>query len=57
MGKKPEPPKPDVLAAIAEQTGTNKQDWTFLGKSSRMYAKGFRYYNRATNQYAKRNVQ
>lgn len=54
MAKKVKKPKPDVLAAIAAQTGTNKEDWHFLSRSSPAYARGYRYANNKTQQYAKR---
>lgn len=57
MAKNVKPKKPDVLAAIAEQTGTNKEDWHFLSRSTSAYAKGFRYVNHKTKQYAKRAVE
>ena len=58
MGKnkaKPEPPKRLTQREhIAAMTGTDPADWAELTRTHSRYAKGYRYVNRNTNQYARR---
>lgn len=39
---------------LAEQTDTNPDDWTHIPTGTTLYKQGYRWWNKVTNQFAKR---
>lgn len=39
---------------IAEQTGTRPEDWARIPTNTKLYNRGYRWWNKVTGQHAKR---